>query len=68
VIAGRGKRARDEQDQVVGARAEDDVLRRDPGVVRDRSLEPRVTAVRVRVDAPELVEQRVGACRWQRLW
>ena len=33
-VAGAGERARDEQDQVVGARAEHDVLRRDAGVRR----------------------------------
>src|SRR5580765_4256172 len=55
----------DEQDQVVRARAEDDVLRRDTGVVGDRLLEPGVAAVRVRVDARQLLGERFGPCRRQ---
>ena len=53
-IARAGERARDEQDQVVRARTEHDVLRRDACVAGDRLLEPRIAAVRIGVDPREL--------------
>ena len=57
----------DEQDQVVRARTEDDVLRGDTGVVGDRLLEPGVAAVRIGVDAGQLLGKRLGPCRWQQV-
>ena len=62
-VARPGERARAEQDQVVGARAEHDVLRRDARVARDRGDdELRVAAVRILVDARASVERaRPGA-------
>ena len=52
-VTGTCEGARAEQDQVVRARAEHDVLRADAGVARDRVDELRIAAVRVRVDARE---------------
>ena len=52
-VAVAGERARDEQDQIVGARTEDDVLRLDARVRGDRRDQLRIAAVRILVDARE---------------
>ena len=57
-VAGPRERAPAEQEQVVGARAEHDVLRLDAGVRRDRLVDPRIAAVRIRVDLRERAGER----------
>ena len=66
-VSRTGEGTGDEQDQVVRARTEDDVLRRNTRVVGDRLLEPGIAAVRIRVDARQLLVKSLGPCRWQQL-
>ena len=63
---GAGVGARTEQDQIVGAGAEHDVLRLDAGVVGDRTAELAVAAGRVAADARERARDRAGPRRRQR--
>jgi hypothetical protein len=58
--------ARAEEDQVVCARAEDDVLGADARVLGDRLVDVRVPAVRVGVDAGERVGEHVRLRPWRR--
>ena len=65
-VAGAGERAGAEQDQVVGARAEDDVLGLDAVVVGDRPAQLPVAARRVAAHAGERAGDRPGPRRRQR--
>jgi len=61
-VAGTGKRSGAEQDEVVGARPEDDVLRRDPGITRDPSDERGKASVRIGVHLGERGRDRSRPC------
>ena len=63
---GPGERARAQQDEVVAARAEHDVLRLDARVRGDRLVDARVAAVRIRVDVGERRRDRAGTRARQR--
>ena len=61
-VAGARKRARAQHDEVVRARAENDVLRLDARVPRDARYELRKPAVRVLVRASERSRDRARPC------
>ena len=66
LVAGARERPRAEQDQVVGAGAEHDVLRLDARIPRDRRDQLREAAVRVRVDIGERRRDRGRTRGWVR--
>ena len=61
-VARPGEGARGQQDQVVGTRTQDDLLRSDAGVVRDRVEERGEAAVRVALDLGQRGREHLGAC------
>ena len=59
-VAGTGERSRSEEDEVVGARTQDDVLRIDIRVARDGGNQLRVAAVGIAVDVGQRVREGLG--------